>query len=416
MIKASDIMRRSSRPRLILITIAILALIVSLWLIWERPPEGASHTANFTPQITSDNEAPDVVSARKRDTGRKQIRLEASSSAALEESAAIPDRRWPSVDTEKRRAVQSAIAGIVANSQDGTPIQHARLTASPAGSEEIGFEAVSGSGGRFQMTIRGAGRYTLRAQADGFRPYSTDRLLITPAEGNLQKNILMTPQVELRGRVVDHRSRGIAGASVWLREETPGPFDKKSEVQSDESGRFLMAKPPLSGTYFAEAGHPEYELHSRVPVTLPKDDEVVITVRRVPDPLMASISGHAWDSEGNHIHGAIVSLVESEPGSQVGSIFGESSTDPTGRFFFSKVRRGTYLLIAEAEGFAHAVGGQGSKLLTVEPSGRYELDLVLVGQTTVQGVVLSGEGLAVAQAGVVVSFEKGTGSGVFCPI
>ena len=203
-------MRRSSRPRLILITIAILALIVSLWLIWERPPEGASHTANFTPQITSDNEAPDVVSARKRDTGRKQIRLEASSSAALEESAAIPDRRWPSVGTEKRRAVQSAIAGIVANSQDGTPIQHARLTASPAGSEEIGFEAVSGSGGRFQMTIRGAGRYTLRAQADGFRPYSTDRLLITPAEGNLQKNILMTPQVELRGRVVAARGK------IWI--------------------------------------------------------------------------------------------------------------------------------------------------------------------------------------------------------
>ena len=226
----------------------------------------------------------------------------------------------------------------------------------------------------------------------------------------------MTPQVELRGRVVDHRSRGIAGASVWLREETPGSFDKKSEVQSDESGRFLMAKPPLSGTYFAEAGHPEYELDSRVPVTLPKDDEVVIAMRRVPDPLMASISGHAWDSEENPIHGAIVSLVESEPGSRVGSLFGESSTDPMGRFFFPRVRSGTYLLIAEAEGFAHAVGGQGSKLLTVEPSGRYELDLVLVGQTTVQGVVLSEEGLAVAQAGVVVSFEKGTGSGVFCPI
>ena len=120
-------MRRPSRSRLILIAIAILALIASLWLIWDRPSDVASHTENFTPQITSDNEALDVVSARKRDTGRKQIRLEASSSAALEESAAIPDRRWPSVGTEKRRAVQSIIAGIVANSQDGAPIQDGSL-------------------------------------------------------------------------------------------------------------------------------------------------------------------------------------------------------------------------------------------------------------------------------------------------
>ena len=182
MIKASDIMRRPSRSRLILIAIAILALIASLWLIWDRPPDVASHTENFTPQITNDNEALDVVSARKRDTGRKQIRLEASSSAALEESAAIPDRRWPSVGTEKRRAVQSIIAGIVANSQDDAPIQDARVTLSTAGSEEVRLEAVSGHDGRFQMTIRGSGRYTLRAQANGFRPYFTDGILITPAE------------------------------------------------------------------------------------------------------------------------------------------------------------------------------------------------------------------------------------------
>ena len=78
-----------------------------------------------------------------------------------------------------------------------TPIQDARVTLSTAGSEEVRLEAVSGHDGRFQMTIRGSGRYTLRAQANGFRPYFTDGILITPAEGSLNKNILMTPQMEL---------------------------------------------------------------------------------------------------------------------------------------------------------------------------------------------------------------------------
>ncbi len=139
------------------------------------------------------------------------------------------------------------------------------------------------------MTVHHAGRHALRAEADGFRPYYTRRLLISPAEGDLNKNILMTPHVELRGRVVDRHSRGIGGASVWLREETRGPFDKKSMVQSDQSGRFLMSKPPVSGTFFAEAAHPEYELASRVPVKLPKDEAVVITMHRVPDAQLGSI-------------------------------------------------------------------------------------------------------------------------------
>ena len=406
-------MRRPSRSRLILIAIAILALIASLWLIWDRPPDVASHTENFTPQITSDNEALDVVSARKRDTGRKQIRLEASSSAALEESAAIPDRRWPSVGTEKRRAVQSIIAGIVANSQDDASIQDARVTLSTAGSEEVRLEAVSGHDGRFQMTIRGSGRYTLRAQANGFRPYFTDGILITPAEGSLNKNILMTPQMELRGRVVDRHSRGIAGASVWLRDVTRRPFDKKSKVQSDKSGRFLMAETPVSGTYFAETAHPEYELDSGVPVTLPEDDEVVITMRRVPDPLLASVSGHVWDSDGQPIHGARVKLIEVEPGSRLLNYLGDSSTDPTGRFFFSRVRWGTYSIGAEAGDYVH-----GRKALKVESSQEYEIDLVLKSGTIVQGVVVDTEGLPVATAGVHVTIVKGTGGsviGVFTP-
>ena len=344
-------MRKASQPRYILIGIGFLALLVFLWIIWHGSQDGSSDTPNRTPQTTSDNGAADSGPVRNRGAEREQVKLEASRSKDREET--LPSQRsLPSPGgSEKRRSVQSIITGIVANSQDGTPIQDARITVSPVGSGDVRTEAVSGHDGRFQMTVHRAGQYTLRAEADGYRSYYTSRLLITPAEGDLYKKILMTPQVELRGRVVDRRSRGIAGASVWLQEETPGPFTKKSMVQSDQSGRFLMSKPPVSGTFFAEAAHPEYELASRVPVTLPKDEEVVITMHRVPDAQLGSVSGQVWDTDGHPIHGATVALSDFDPNSILPNNLGESSTDLTGKFFFSRVRRGKYLISAYADGF-----------------------------------------------------------------
>ncbi len=408
-------MTRTSRSKSILIGIGILVLLASLWIVWEGPQDRSS---NLTPQTNSNDGAPAPRSADNSTKERVPVRLETPGSAYPEDTPPNQRRLPPTGGTEKRRAVQSTIAGIVANSQDKSPIQGARITASPVGSEDTRHEAVSGSGGGFQMAIRGTGRYTLRAQADGFRPYSNDRIVITPAEKSLQKNILMTPQVKLRGRVVDRQFRGIAGAWVWFREEIPGPFDKCCGERSDESGRFLIPRPPVSGSYFAEAAHPEYELDSRVPVTLPVDDEVVITMRRVPERLLASISGHVWDTKGRPIRGANVGLGEREPGSRSGNALGDTSTDPMGRFFFSRVRWGTYSIRADSEGYAQPSTGQGSKGLTIESSQEYEINLVLVRQTAVQGVVVDTEGRPVAKAGVNAVFKMGTGRtgvGVFTP-
>lgn len=408
-------MTRTSRTKSILIGIGILVLLASLWVVWDGPQDRSS---NLTPQTNSNDGAPVPVSAGNGAKERVPVRLETPGSAYPEDTPPNQHRLPPSADMEKRRAVQSTIAGIVANSQDESPIQGARLTASPVGSEDARHEAVSGSGGGFQMTIRGTGRYTLRAEADGFRPYTDDRIVITPAEKSLQKNILMTPRAELRGRVVDRRSRGIAGAWVWLREKTPGPFDTCCQERSDESGRFLIPRPPVSGSYFAEAAHPEYELDSRVPVTLPKDDEVVITMRRVPQPFLASISGHVWDTKGHPIRGAKVGFGERDPGSRSGHPLGDTSTDPMGRFFFPKVRWGTYSISADAEGYALPSYGEGRKDLIVESSQEYKIDLVLERQTAVQGVVVDTEGRPVSKAGVNAVFNRGTGRtgiGVFTP-
>ncbi len=408
-------MTKTSRRQFIFVGIGILALLVSQWVAWDDPPDGSS---SLTPQNTSDDGAPNSMSLGNKGQERTHVRSETPGSAYPEDSPPSQRRIPLSAGVEKRRPVQSAIAGTVANSQDESPIQGARITASPVGSEDERHEAVSGSGGRFQVAIHGTGRYTLHAQADGYQPYTDDGIVITPAEKSLQKNILMTPQVELRGRVVDRQFRGIAGAWVWLREEKPGPFDRCCGEQSDGSGRFLIPRPPVSGNYFAEAAHPAHELDSRVPVTLPQDDEVIITMRRVPEPMLASISGHVWDAKGQPIRGARVALGQREPDSRTGIHLGDTTTDPKGRFFFPRVRWGTYGISADAEGYAIPSPGQGRKDLIVESSQDHEIDLVLERQAAVQGVVVDTKGRPVAKAGVNAVFERGTGRtsiGLFTP-
>lgn len=401
-------MRKSSRPRFILIGISILVLIFCLWVILHGPRDGPVNTMYFTPQTIGNDGTPQPGSVRNRDTQRAQVRLAASRSKYREETPQIQRSLPPPGTSEKRRPVQSVVTGVVANSQDGVPIQGARVTLSAHGSADVEVEAVSGHDGRFRMDIQSAGRYLLVADADGFQPYFIDRLFIAPTQGSLHKNILMTPEVELRGRVVDRHSRGIAKASVWLREETARGFRQSSLARTDESGVFLTDRAPPSGNYFLEAGHPEYDLDARVPVTMPRDEEVVITMRRVPETLLASLSVHVRDTDGHPIQGAWVRLEAIDSSSPAFDGMGHSSTDATGRFLFPRVRLGKYNVSADAQGYAQAMFGRGKKDLTIESSREYEIDLVLQNQTRVHGVVLDLEGLPLAEADVSVSFDSGT--------
>ena len=399
-------MRRRSRARFILIGMVILALLVCLWIIWDGAQDGSSNTPNLTRQTASDDGAPDSVSAGNRLTARTH----ATPGAAIPDEALPGQRRSPpSSGSDKRRSAQSTMAGIVSNSQDGTPIQDARVTLSSEDSEEVRIEAVSEHDGRFRMTIDRPGRYMLHAEADGFEPYFMHRLLITPTQGSLEKNIPMTPEMEIRGRVVDRHSRGIANASVWLRIERARGFGQSSLGRTDESGRFRRTRALAAGDCFIAAAHPEYELDSRVPVTLPQAEEAVVTMRRVPDTLLASLSGRVRNTDGDPIHGAWVRLEPTESRGQLSNGLGDSSTDPEGHFFFPRVRLGKYQVIAEAQGYARATHGQGIKDLTIESSGKYEIDLIVDYQTKVQGVVFNPEGLPLAEARVAVQFETGTG-------
>lgn len=183
--------------------------------------------------------------------------------------------------------MQSALAGIVANSQDGAPIQDARVTLYVLGSGEERLEAVSGHDGSFRLTIQHSGRYMLHAAADGFQTYFIDRLLITPTQGSLQKSILMTPEVELRGRVVDQNNEPIREFSLRLSPATGQHYEEFADV-SPADGYFSI-KGLTPQTYIlsvdqskAHGPSTQFELLESTSVAIvlnPSDSDLPIRIR-----------------------------------------------------------------------------------------------------------------------------------------
>ena len=115
----------------------------------------------------------------------------------------------------KRRGSEISLTGVIKDGRDGGGIASVQVTVVQAESQDRSFEATTDAEGRFQLSFTQSGRYILQAEAAGFRPYRNSSLIVS-SQG-FHADISMTPVVELRGKVVDERSRVVAGAWVSLR-------------------------------------------------------------------------------------------------------------------------------------------------------------------------------------------------------
>ena len=117
-----DVMSKGPRSRFNFIGILVLALFVFLWIVLDDSQDGFSNGPVLTPQTAGDDGAPDSVSVGKKDTEQAQDKLKPSRPGYSEKTPPNQRMRSPSGGTEKRRSLQSTIAGIVANRQDGAQI------------------------------------------------------------------------------------------------------------------------------------------------------------------------------------------------------------------------------------------------------------------------------------------------------
>ena len=206
-------------------------------------------------------------------------------------------------------------------------------------------EKTTGVGGTFQVEAPAAFRYGVRAEADGFRPYSDDSLSIT--RPSYEMRILLTPTMALRGRVVDQQSAGIPEALVTLRREgdrSPSGLSAPTDAQ----GAFVFTDVPRDGRYWVEAYHPAYDTMGMVTVTIPAQGEVMVRMR--PARASGALAGAVTDSARRPVAGARIALFDAADGRPLS----RTQSDRQGMYRFARMREGYYVVRCSADGFAES--------------------------------------------------------------
>lgn len=238
-----------------------------------------------------------------------------------------------------------AFRGLVLNESNRAPVPGATVSVYAYASPPSTVDTMSGARGDFEVIAPPAYRYDFKVEAEGFRDYEADSLVITRPYYQLE--ILLTPVEMLRGRVVDNQDAGVPDAFVQLRRE-----DDRSEpflsTTADAKGFFSFLELPRRGRFNIEVYHPGFDSTGLVPISIPAGNEVLVRMNRAR--ATGSITGTVTDAAAKPLPGATIELFEPSDGRLNASI----QTDAQGGYRFASVREGYYLVRCSAEGFTDA--------------------------------------------------------------
>ncbi len=280
-----------------------------------------------------------------------------------------------------------AIKGIVLNEQDRTPIEGASVTIFAFASASSVVEKTTDPEGRFRIEAPPAYRYGIKANAEGFAPYQDESFIITRPAYELE--IVLTPVLAVRGRVVDPQSNGIPGAVVTVQRENERPATG-STAATDSEGAFTLADIRRNGRYRFEAFHPGYDTLGMVTVTIPTESEIVLRMR--PASATGSLVGTVVDKSRVPVAGAEISLFDATDGRAVSRI----QTSREGTFAIPSLRAGYFLVRCAATGYLESRGNQGAIAVRVNAEAR--LDFTLDAGLQIRGIVVNQKGEPVMQA------------------
>jgi hypothetical protein len=237
------------------------------------------------------------------------------------------------------------------------------------------------------MDAPAAYRYELNADAEGYSRYSNNSLVITRPDYNLE--ILLTPRLALKGRVVDLQSQGIPNAMVgFFLEEIDRPA---MSTMAEAQGRFTFSL--TKGMRFQlDAYHPGYDSMGKASATAPVEEEIILRMK--PSAATGSLVGVVSDTGLKPIAGAKLSLSDMAAGRSVSEI----TTDQKGEYRISRVREGPYLVSCTAEGFAQADNSLAMVLINSGKESR--LDFSLRAGQQIRGIVINQKSEPVANANV----------------
>ncbi len=290
--------------------------------------------------------------------------------------------------------------GVVLNAANRAGIEGAKVRVYAYAAPSAIVEKTTGANGTFQVEAPPGFRYGVKVEAEGFRPYSDDSLSITRPSYEMQ--ILLTPTMALRGRVVDQQSAGIPEALVTLRRENDRSPSGLS-APADAQGAFVFMDVPRDGRYWVEAYHPAYDTMGMVTVTIPAQGEVMVRMR--PARASGALAGTVTDSARRPVAGARIALFDAADGRPLS----RTQSDRQGMYRFARMREGYYVVRCSADGFAESRSHQGAAAIYSGKEAR--LDFSLEAGLQIRGIVVSQKGDPVLQALVVYATEDGPRSG-----
>lgn len=363
----------------VFLTLAILALVVIRYTFVRSSGKVQSQSS---------------TNSQQEQTAGRHV-ADKRSNAAVSQSPATSPWRQDALGNSTPDAWYSAVAfnGVVRNKEDRQPVEGAKVRLYAYSSPPTILEKTSGTGGTFQVEAPPAIRYAVKVEAEGFRPYQEDGLVIT--RPYFEMEILLTPTLVLRGRVVDNLTTGVPDAFVQLmRANAPSPL--VLSATTDRQGVFKITDILQTGRYWIEASHPGFDALGRVSVTIPEASEVIVGMKPVQPT--GSLSGIVTDSARRPVAGAGISLTDPKNNREWSHI----QTDSRGMYQFPAMREGYYAVSCFADGYAPPRTG----VVTISANKETRLDFSLESGAQIRGIVVSQKGEPVLQAQVMYVNEE----------
>lgn len=358
----------------------LLLLAVLIFVLWRQSFFSGISTVPQAPHGAA--QGPDS----RASTGR------AARSPAQAQDMVDVDPNSPAPSASSSWYVTVAFRGVVRNERNRQPVEGASVRIYAYASPPAAIDKTTAAGGTFEVVAPPAYRYGVRVEAEGYRLYQDDSFVITRPYYNL--DILLSPVLSLRGRVVDDLNAGIADAQVQMRR-----VDDAAVITSvsDAQGVFVFPEVPRQGRYFVEAYHSGYDSQGLATISLPLDGDLVM--RMSPSRSIGSLAGTVTDKGGKTLPGARVSLYE--PGD--GRLVSTTTSGRNGSFKFAKMRDGFYVVRCAADGFAETEANQGAVRIYADRETR--IDFSLDPGLQIRGIVLNNREEPVVQAQVTYNTE-----------
>jgi hypothetical protein len=287
-------------------------------------------------------------------------------------------------------AIPVAFKGVVLNETGRVPIGGARIRMLALSSQLETIEKTTGADGVFKIDAPAAYRYELNVEAEGFKSYKNDTLVIT--RPNYSMEILLNRSLMIKGVVMDPQSQGIPNAMVGLfGEGGDGPF---ISAPTDAQGAFSFAFAlPRGGRFKLEAFHAGYDSMGAAVAKTPVEEEIVLRMK--PASATGSLIGLVQDAALTPIAGAKISISDAASQRTVSEIL----TDQKGEYRLSRIREGNIPVRCAAEGFAQTDNYQSA--VTISAGKESRLDFNLKAGQQIRGIVVNQKGEPVANATVI---------------